>query len=260
MPNPSTHIYFAKKIVSKNSILKNKINYDYLISGAIYPDFYYFVPFKTKKFIGKNLSDFWHGDNDNNKIGFKFAKDLVKYSKTKEEFSFALGFLSHFCLDLRIHGYFRKTHNLSNINHLILEHFLDMEHKIYVPMIKCPKRLLKEVFRKEHPLLSKKYILQLNLNHIKRFSFKITYNTLKFLILKKYKNQKRAKKIMIWDLFLYLGYKKPLTQRYFKNIKRIIYPDFSLKDKHMKNMKQEMKNAEEDFIKEIESKDFKIVK
>jgi len=251
MPDPITHIAFLKKTISKNPKLFTKLNKRELYSGAVAPDLYYYVPFKKHKYLGKNLSDFWHGHNDNNKIGLKFSKDLIKYSKDKDELSFAIGFYSHFILDMQIHEYLRKAKQLHTINHLVIEHFIDATYKGNVPLIKYPKRLMKEVFKKEHPKFYHQYMNQINITFLTPIIYKI-YNIINhFIIRRKYISKRNTKRLMVWDLVLWLAYYKPIKRIGFKHLKKLIYPDYNLKEKHFLKIKIEIKKARKKFLKNI---------
>jgi hypothetical protein len=81
MPNIITHLYFIKFIRQKNNSLFSGLDKTWLNYGAMYPDLYYFIPFKKHRCLGKNLSYFWHGDNNNSFIGLRFGEKLIKYAK-----------------------------------------------------------------------------------------------------------------------------------------------------------------------------------
>lgn len=251
MPNPVTHINFLKQIIKDNKSIFSKLDKEQLYNGAIAPDLYYYIPIKKSLITGKNLSDFWHGHNDNNIIGLKFGLDLIKYSKDRNELSFAIGFYSHFILDMFVHEYLRSIKQLHNINHLIIENFLDSEYNDYVTLIKFPKRLLKEVFKEEHPKFRKQYALQIDLNFLTPYLYKI-YNFFNhFIIRRKYISKRNTKRLMIWDLVLWGAYYKPIKRIGFKGLGKLIYPDYALKEKHILKIKIEMEKAKIDFLKGI---------
>jgi len=256
MPNITAHISVIKSIYYKNNLNKKKINLEYLCYGAMFPDFYYFVPIKSKLILGKNLSNFWHDDNDNGKTGINFSKHLISFAKTKEELSFAYGFLSHFILDKYVHTYLRKHNCLKTIEHLVIEHFLDLNYKTKIPTLKYPKQLFKKVFKEKYPLNYYQFKLQLDINHYKKWLYKMYNLILRWIVRKKYKNEKNTQKIMFWDLALRLGYAQPLKKNGFKHIKKLIYPDYNLKKEHIPNLKIEIEKAKKEIVKEFLS--FKI--
>jgi hypothetical protein len=56
---------------------------------------------------------------------------------------------------------------------------------------------------------------------------------------------------MFWDLILWVAYYKPIKRVGFKNIRKLIYPDYNLKEKHIKNIKKEMEIAKKEFISNL---------
>jgi hypothetical protein len=251
MPDPITHIHFLKQTFKENKQLFSKLNKTILFNGAVAPDLYYYLPIKNYEYFEKNLSNYWHGYYNDNKIGLKFAKDLIKYSKNKKELAFGIGFLSHFILDMQIHNYLRKIKQLQNINHLVIEHFLDSKFKGYMPLIKFPKKLMRKILKKEHPKFYHQYMNQLNFTIFTPYLYKI-YNFINhFIITRKYKSRWNTKKLMIWDPILWLAYYKPVKRIGFKNLNKLVYPDYNLKEKYISKIEIEIKKARKKFIKEI---------
>jgi hypothetical protein len=252
MPAPITHIHFIKQIIKENKDLFSKLNKNIIFNGAVAPDLYYGLPTKKHKYLCENLSAFWHGPNKTNKIGLKFAKDLIKYSKNKKELAFAIGFLSHFILDMQVHNYLIKIKLMYNINHLVIENFLDCKYKENIPLIKFPKRLMREVFKKECPNYYYKYKDHFNLIIFIPYLNKILNFISHFIIKRKYKSRRNTKRLMIWDIVFWIVYYKPIKKLKLKgSFKKFIYPDYNLKEKHIQKIEKEIKKAKIKFIKKI---------
>ncbi len=209
MANTLTHSAIAKKaiehrkkILKEQNLKEKEISEEHFISGSVFPDIYEILSPKKKSKVKNKLTNttlYWH---ENIGFGKRFGERLLKKAKTKEDRSFALGFVSHFILDDYVHGYFRKN-NMNNknsiynsIDHLIIEYFINIDyinHKI--PHIKSkhiPKELIQEVFKelKANP----KYGQQIKeITAIKLFLFNLQSDALKLLTKKRYKKQSNSK-------------------------------------------------------------------
>ena len=231
MPNISTHAKIIKEIHSENK----KLNLNYLISGSIFPDYYYFL--KSQKY--DDPTDLLHSI-----LAKKYCEKMIKNAKNKKELSFAIGVYSHVIVDQKVHAYLRKNKLEKNINHLVIEHFLEIKHHTQVNKIRVCKNLIKRT-------ISKKYYKHLkNINLFNSIKFILFNKAIYFLIKQKYTNKKRSKRKSIWNLILRVGYKRPLKRVEFTNIEKIIYPDFTLK-KHIKNIEKEINLSKKEIKKKI---------
>lgn len=231
-----THTNFIKEIQDKYPELFSKKDLYYLISGAIFPDFFYFTHIKDYRKY-PNFSYFLHKKNN----GLKYAKALLKKAKTKEELYFAIGFYSHFILDKRIHIYLKHKNISKNINHQICECYLDAEFKrskIIIPYF--PKKLLKEIIKEFNEVNSKKFISQINLkNKSKSVSFKLSnqvFNRIvnqKYRVISKKKTDTKLKKIVTNFM------KKFKYKNIGQNVNLLLNPDINIKFKHVGNLYRE---------------------
>ena len=135
MPHYNTHIAFAKDLLSETDLDEK-----YFLSGAVFPDFMALVPMGYED----KFTDYLHLPEPKSKTGFIFAEKLLKSAKTREEKSFAYGFLSHFLLDRNVHTYIAEK-KLPLIEHLELEYYLaykDLKHKFR--SVKVPLKLIQK--------------------------------------------------------------------------------------------------------------------
>lgn len=231
-----THTNFIKEIQSKYSNLFTKKDIFYLISGATFPDLFYFTHLRDYK-KHPNFSNFLHKKNN----GLKYAKALLKKAKNKKEIYFAIGFYSHFILDKRIHNYLKNKKILKNINHQICECYLDAEFeksKIVIPYY--PKKLIKEIIKEFNEENHKKYIAQINMrNKSKSLFFKISNQVVnklvnqKYRIISKKKTDTKLKKILtkLTKMFKY--------KNMGNNVNLLLNPDIKIKFKHIENLYRE---------------------
>jgi len=173
MPSLFTHLNFADEEINENSNLK-KLDLAAIKFGAIIPDIDYFVSKKKIK-----IFHFMHHNYD---LGIIFAKDLLKEAKTREEVSFAIGFLSHVILDKEVHSYLETTVDMSE--HLHIEYTIDSRYAYEkFPKSKFPKDLFKRTIAKKH----NNYIK--DIKHITKFhisQYKLAFLFYKSLIISKF--------------------------------------------------------------------------
>ena len=173
MPSLFTHLNFVDEEINKNPILK-KLDSTAIKLGSIIPDIDYFVYKKKVK-----IFHFMHHNYD---LGITFAKDLLREAKTREEVSFAMGFLSHVILDKEVHSYLEKTVDTSE--HILLEYIIDSRYAYDVfPKSIFPKDLFRRTITKKH-----NNYLQ-DINHITSFNlwfYKIAFFFYKSLIISRF--------------------------------------------------------------------------
>jgi len=173
MPSLFTHLNFVDEEINKNSILK-KLDIAEIKLGSIIPDIDYFVSKKKIK-----IFHFLHHNYD---LGITFAKDLLREAKTREEVSFAIGFLSHVILDKEVHSYLEKEVDASE--HFRLEYIIDSRYAYEVfPRSIFPKDLFRRTITKKH----NNYIK--DINHITPFNlwfYKIAFFFYKSLIISRF--------------------------------------------------------------------------
>jgi len=224
MATALTHIGFVNDLKKSNKKLFNKLNIKYVYSGALFPDYYGFYKIQLKKNheIEKIIK---------NKNGIDFGKKMLSLSKTKEEKSFAVGFITHSVLDEYFHKYIRKT-RMGLEEHLMLEFFYDCKFKkLKVPVVLYPKKLLEKT-------LNKFYTAE----KIKRSDITLFKLGMYYLFLKEIQTQIINKK--------YLGKKKSyidIIAKFFYRDKfvlhKLLHPNLELKKKHLKNLEKEYQKA-----------------
>lgn len=126
MPNENTHIFLAEKILEAlpekiKHILKDNIEVYYL--GSIIPDCFFYNK-KTAYF-----SRILHGryGEKTNKIIF----ELLDFSKTDTDFSFALGYITHCATDITWHPmvyYFSGKEESDVYQHHVIETFIEKKY------------------------------------------------------------------------------------------------------------------------------------
>ncbi len=158
MPSLFTHLNFIDEEINKNKDLK-KLNSSILKFGSIIPDIDYFVRKKKVK-----IFHFMHHNYD---LGIGFAKDLLREAKTRDEVSFAIGFLSHTILDKEVHSYLET--NVDTSEHLQLEYIIDARYAYErFPKAKFPRDLFRRTITNKH----KNYvsdIKHINCMHIQEY-------------------------------------------------------------------------------------------
>jgi hypothetical protein len=229
MPSISTHLYIGQKVLDNN----NKLDKNYFLSGSIFPDIYYF--FKKEN----NVSDYWHEKDDKNKIGVDFGYKLIKNSNNIKELSFSLGFLSHFLVDKKVHNYLRENNMLKNYKHQIIENFLSIEHNTKIPFLRYPKSLLLKSFKNQ-----KSYKKQIDFNFCKKTLFLLKIKIVNWAIYEKYKKKKNNFVLNLLLNIIYSDFPKKYRQK-------VIFPDYSIKQKHLKEIKKKITSSEKEINKVI---------
>lgn len=230
MATALTHIGFVNDLKKQNPKFFKNLNLDYVYSGALFPDYYGFYQIQLKK-------KYELVPIIKNKNGVLFGKRMLKLSKTKEEKSFAIGFITHSILDEYFHNYFRKF-NASIEEHLILEFFYDCKFKnLKIPLVKYPSKIIEKTLLKYH----KKFNLKkTDITKIKLLGYYLFLKEIQTqIILKKYVAKKKSYMDII-SLFFYRGK---------FNLKKLLNPDSQLKNKHVKKLEMEYKKA---LLKNIE--------
>lgn len=120
MPSLFTHLNFIEEEYNSNPRLKN-LNLELLKLGSIIPDIDYFVP--------KRKIKAFHFMHYNYELGVAFGKEMLNLAKTRDEVSFAIGFLSHVILDKEVHMYLEKE--TSPEEHFVIESYIDARHLYY---------------------------------------------------------------------------------------------------------------------------------
>ncbi|MFA5746137.1 MAG: zinc dependent phospholipase C family protein [archaeon] len=216
MPMARTHISFVSKL--------SGFDKSYLYSGAIFPDYFSF----TKIHLNKHHELFTLLKNND---GLMFGKRMLKLAKTKEEKAFTIGFISHFILDKHFHNYFDKQKVSTVEEHLSIESFYDTNFKnIQLKYIIIPKGLLDKTLNKYY---SKE--IKSKVSYIELITFVLYLKTIQKEIID---NKHTCPKWSYIDLIAPFIYKTPIC------LKKITAPDFSLKSKHLNNLKKEFRKSE----------------
>lgn len=237
MPSVLTHIGFVEKLEKKRKDFFKNLDKKYLISGALFPDYY-----GVYKTLTKLDPEFFY--EIRNQKGITFGKRMLTLAKTKEEKSFAIGFISHNVLDKHFHGYLNK-HKCNEEKHLMLEFYYDCKFKdVTIPPVFYPKGIIEKTLKKYYKNIKSK---KSHVTKIKLLGYHLFLKEIqKRIILKKYlKNEKSY-----LDILAIFFYKKPT------NLKKLLTPDKDLKDKHIKNLEKRYEAAEKEMIKIISSIDY----
>jgi len=173
MPSILTHLNFIDEEHKSNANLK-KLDLGLMKLGSIFPDIDYYVPKRKIKML--------HFMHHNYQLGIDFSKELLNNAKTKEEVSFAIGFLSHFIIDKEVHLYLETETNPQE--HLLIEFFIDSRYAFEkYPTGKFPKDLFRRTIITKH----KNYIKDLKkINWIHLQAYKIIFYMYKSLIISRF--------------------------------------------------------------------------
>lgn len=239
MPTVLTHLGFVEKLRKKRKTFFKNIDLRYLVSGSLFPDYYGFYRIQTKL-----DPEFFY--EIRNQKGITFGKRMYAIAKTKEEKSFAIGFISHNILDKHFHNYFNKHDIIADSpeNHLMLEFYYDCKFKdIRVSPVIYPEGIIEKTLKKYYKNIKSKnaYVTKIKLMGYYLFLKEIQ----KRIIHKKY--LKNGKSYL--DLLAILFYRKPI------NLKKLLNPNKSLRNKHMKNLEKKFDAAEKEMLKIISSID-----
>jgi hypothetical protein len=233
MPTVLTHLGFLEKLRKKKPTFFKDLDFRYLESGALFPDYYGFYKIQ----INQNPEFFYEIRNQK---GVAFGKRMYAVSKTKAEKSFAIGFITHNVLDKYFHNYFKKHAITSAEEHLALEFFYDCKFKnSRISPVIYPEGIIEKTLER--------YYKHLNCKNTKITKLKLHGY---FLFLKEIQSQIILKKYLYneksyLDLVAFVFYRKPI------NLKKLLTPNKKLKKKHLKNLDAEFKNAEKEMLKII---------
>lgn len=220
MASALTHLGFVNDLNKKYFKL---LNLDYVFSGALFPDYYGFYKIQLKKQyeIEKIIK---------NHKGIVFGKKMLSLATTNEEFSFAIGFITHSVLDKHFHNYFKKNTNIEE--HLMLEFFYDCNFKnLKIPKLKYPKNIIEKTLLKYYKY---KNIKKSDITYTKLKIYNLFLKELKKqIILKKYIKNKKTYVEILAKLFN--------TQKL--NLKNTLEPNLVIKKKHFKKLNKIYKEA-----------------
>jgi hypothetical protein len=234
MPTVLTHIGFVEKLAKKRKAFFKNLDMKYLLSGSLFPDYYGFYRIQTKL-----NPEFFH--EIRNQKGITFGKRMYALAKTKEEKSFAIGFISHNVLDKQFHNYFYK-HNFTTKDHLMLEFYYDCKFKnIRVSPILYPDGIMEKTLKKYYKNIKSK---KSHVTKIKLMGYYLFLKEIQNRIVHK-KYLKKEKSYL--DFLAILFYKKPF------DLKKLLNPDKNLRNKHMKNLEKRYATAEKEMLKIISS-------
>ncbi|MBQ4270019.1 MAG: zinc dependent phospholipase C family protein [Clostridia bacterium] len=118
MPTSYTHYYVAKEVLSKLSPpLRGAASkcLDAYYFGAQGPDFCFFI--QNKKRGGQNFGRFLHRDG-----GYGFFRILTEFSSRNHAvFAYALGYITHYAVDVAAHPYVYFHSGKSKLKHARME-------------------------------------------------------------------------------------------------------------------------------------------
>ncbi len=224
MATALTHLGFVKDLKKQNPKFFKNLDLNYINSGALFPDYYGFYKIQLQK-------KYELIPIIKNKNGVLFGKRMLNLSKTKEEKSFAIGFITHSILDEYFHNYFRKF-NASIEEHLILEFFYDCKFKnLKIPAVKYPSKMIEKTLSKYYTEIKFK---NTDISKIKLLGYYLFLKEIQTqIILKKYVAKKNSY-LDIISLFFYRG---------CFDLKKMLNPDLQLKEKHVKKLEIEYNKA-----------------
>ena len=240
MAHFNTHVKFI------DSLGKLKLPKEYVVSGAVFPDIMQYVNFKNSKSAKDEFAGYWHFPEPESKNGLKFAREMLKLAKTKEEKAFAYGVLSHFIVDVNVHGVIYNALKLDMGDHVVLEFYQAFENLNHEPIKKlyCCKDLLIRTFKKLKPKDYELYLKQIEeVNSYKLFKYRIICDRfMRKLITKRYSDKPESALLhRIVFYFVRKGYKKT----YGVDINKLFYPYRGLK-KHLEQINDALDKAGED--------------
>lgn len=217
MATALTHIAFVNDLKKNNPAVFKKLNINFVYSGALFPDYYGFYKIQLKKNyeIEKIIK---------NKNGIAFGKKMLRIAQTKEERSFAVGFITHSVLDEFFHKYLRKI-NASIEEHLMLEFFYDCKFKkLKIPVVVYPTKLIENTLKKYY---SEELYKKKDITKIKLFFYYLFLKEIQTqIIYKKYLDKKMS----------YIDIVSKLFYRGQFDLSKLLQPDLEFKKKHFKNL------------------------
>jgi len=253
MPELQTHIALVKELVKENPKLFTTKDLKYLIQGAIFPDIYYITGMRTLA-TKPNFSKFIHETEEEN---YGLGKLMLQNAKIRPEKLFAIGFISHFILDKRIHNYLKKIGYYKDMRHMASEYYLDTKFPdLHIPIPRFPLKLIKTNFEKYYPKDYKTYKNEISVS-IKGLLFHDFVNRfiVDKIINKRYRKEHYSTRLSI----LSLPFKLARLSKYKKmgyDYTILLNPDSQIKRKdHLDAMYKEYLKAKKetiDFIMEYE--------
>jgi hypothetical protein len=118
------HCRFAEELTKA---IKVPITYELLYIGAQGPDMFLYAKFSKKAKLSKRLGSITH-DIDTGLLLTNLVKN-VKTEFDQDKYSFLLGFLSHYALDVSIHPYIFYNTGLYNENNLATKQYRGLHKK-----------------------------------------------------------------------------------------------------------------------------------
>lgn len=224
MATALTHLGFVNDLKKLHNNQFDFLNINYVYSGALFPDYYGFYKIQLKK-------NYEIESIIKNKNGIDFGKKMFSLAKTKEEKSFAIGFITHSVLDKNFHNYLKKK-KTSIEEHLMLEFFYDCKFKkIKIPIVLYPKKIIEETLEKHYK--------QTNIKKTDITLFKLW---IYYLFLKEIQTQIINKKYLANKKSYINGVAKIFYRGKF-NLNKLLTPNLDLKEKHLKNLEKEYKKS-----------------
>ncbi len=235
MPSLYTHINFIVQEAKNNPKLKS-LDLKLMKLGSITPDIIYYVPgLKVKLFA------YMHHNYD---LAISFGKALLKNSKTKEEISFSIGFLSHVILDKEVHSYLEHTKNITWEDHFVNELSIDAN---YLEFLFPHSSFQKKLFSRTINSKFKNYSTDKNkikIYHI--WMYNISFNALKHFIIKYFKTNNKQKENKL--LSFIFG-----NQKYHSQKTKNIINKTTINPKIIENINIKINSGKQNFEKEINS-------
>jgi len=222
-------------------INSEKLDRNYLLSGAIFPDMGMYVTYDKNR---DDFTSFIHEEMPKSNKGLKLGLELIKNAKTKEELSFALGVYSHFVLDKNVHT-FIYSKKFDGVKHLWLEFYKahdDLEYDVNA--IKFPKaffiKTFAKVFAKEKKL--NKYLKQIkSINWIDLLQYNLESNWFVRRVIRR--RYGLTKKGLFFTRLLMLVFRGRYLKRYNVDIMKYLDPDVKIK-KYLPKVNELIKESE----------------
>ncbi len=257
MAQTLTHIALVKELAMENPKLFSKNDCKYLIQGAIYPDIYYITELKTIT-IKPNFSKFIH-EMEESICGDNFGRHMLKDAKNRQERLFAIGFISHFFLDKRIHDYLRKKNIYSGLSHTVCEYYLDIKFPSQnVPSPRFPHKLIKNTLQKQYPKYYEIYKKKIAVSTRKQVFFDFANRVIiKKIINGRYRKDNYRNRLSL----LNLSFKLARLSKYKKmgyDFNSILNPNIQLRKEHLENLYAEYQKAKKETLDYIMDEEFRI--
>ncbi len=244
MATQQNHISFIKEIYLENQKHFKGLDLEQLCYGAVYPDIFYVNIFPNKN----NLSWYLHGLYDLN-FGIVFGKQLLKNAVNNKEKSFAIGFISHFVLDKYIHGYLKKYKMYDQVEHMVLEFYLQAKTSVQEKIIvgKQQNTLIDRVIERYYFKDQKKYKIKYKVTRLRKIFFKFVCNTLfRKTVFTSYVHA--SKRNVFKNIFLGGLYYLPFRAHQYK-VKSFLYPNYEVSKKYLYDLLEEYVQAKYEFVR-----------